>query len=67
VSKREEWVAKQARQLREVMAAPGIREELLDLFSGEDDATREQRREEQARESLRGAGLRWHQRRAGKS
>jgi hypothetical protein len=59
VDEREEWIARNAAQVRRALLDPGMRAELLALLGTDDSAQRRERRLAEARRDLASMELRW--------
>ncbi len=55
----EEWIRQNAARLRQTLANPVVRGELLELLGGDDPDRRRERRLEQIRRDLTSMELRW--------
>jgi hypothetical protein len=53
------WTERNAAHIRDALADPKVRAELLALLGGHDDDRRRERRLETARQELEGRELRW--------
>jgi hypothetical protein len=59
LDEREEWIQQNAASLRQTLADPVVRAEMLGLLGGDDPERRRQRRLEEARRDLEALELRW--------
>jgi hypothetical protein len=56
----EEWIERNAAQVRRALLNPGVRVELLALLGTDDSEQRRARRQEEARRDLASMELRWN-------
>jgi hypothetical protein len=59
LDEREGWMRQNAASLRQTLASPEVRGELLGLLGGDDPERRRERRLEEARRDLASMELRW--------
>ena len=55
----EEWIQRNAAMLRQTLASPEVRDELLVLLGGDDPERRRERRLQEVRRDLASMELRW--------
>jgi len=61
LDKREAWIQQNAASLRQTLAHPAVRTELLALLGSDDADRRRERRREEARRDLEALAIRWTQ------